>query len=328
MSVIILPVDGVAEGAQNTRNAWSAFWANGTTRNLGSQSGMVAGAMSNIAASKTTWAVGVGTYVIDPAVTLIQSPYIIAITAAVTGTMTAAHATLTRKDILYLTANDDPIDSSGLKSGTVTYDTGTAASTPAADSPPTGSLLLATITVPSAANGGVPVVVFNNQFVVATGGLLPIGSASQRDALIVSPYDGYPIYRLDINATQVYNGTGWDTWYPSYALTTAYGSGVPASGNAYNTAKPVYEATVLGDAISDSNGLLTISTTVLGASSLLGAFPVPTLGSVSGAVDCRLVFRPAETTVSSVVIQARAIGSSAGLGNSHIAFAVLIKYQV
>lgn len=91
-----------------------------------------------------------------------------------TGTVTAAHATLDRIDLVYLRVWDNTVDSSGLAKADVVYLAGTPATTPLAPVP-SGTLIylpLATISVPSVSHGGSPAVTDARPCAVAPGGIL------------------------------------------------------------------------------------------------------------------------------------------------------------
>jgi hypothetical protein len=90
----------------------------------------------------------------------------------------------------------------------VNYLAGTAANTPAAPTLPARSFLVATINVPKSGSGS-PTVTFNAQYFVASGGILPVMTQSERDGL--TPYAGMPISRLDLPGapTQTYDGSAW-----------------------------------------------------------------------------------------------------------------------
>jgi len=217
MTITCLPIDvsagSPAYTAQNTRQAFSGLVAGGTARPIGAQSGLVAGHAPTITASSTTWSVGIGAYIVDPAFTTTQSPYFVANDAAVTGSMTAAHATLNRYDILYLQVNDTAIDSSGSRNATINYLAGTAASTPLIPTLPARSIMLAYILVPFS-GGGSPVVTLYQRYAVASGGVLPVIAQADRDSIILAPYEGYTIYRQDTNSLECWNGSAWDQVSP------------------------------------------------------------------------------------------------------------------
>lgn len=90
--------------------------------------------------------------------------------------------------------------------------TGVAASSPAVPSTPANSMVIAKVAV---AAGATSIVTANitdvRPFMAATGGLIPIRTQADRDALL-NLYDGYPVYRMDNNQIEIYNGSTWDAF--------------------------------------------------------------------------------------------------------------------
>jgi hypothetical protein len=114
-----------------------------------------------------------------------------------------------------------------------------------APTPDPRSFLVATINVPKS-GGGSPTVVFNAQYFVASGAVLPVMSQAERDSL--TPYDGFRVMRMDTPARyiQTWNGTAWDgpgTITPA-ALTIKSGWSTRGAGfatpGAYRSAGRVY----------------------------------------------------------------------------------------
>lgn len=147
-----------------------------------------------------------GNAVVDPGLTTTQGPYRVSVAADFTGTLTAAHATLDRKDITVLRVYDNTEDSSGSRTGVVEYIAGTASGTPVEPSVPAGSFRLATIDVPHS-GGGSPVVTLNFPWTVAAGGTLPVRNQTERDAIV--GFDGFSVYRQDRDWVEIYDGAAW-----------------------------------------------------------------------------------------------------------------------
>lgn len=213
MTITCLPIDASAGApaytAQNTRQAFSSLLFNGTARPLGSQSGAVPGRVPTVTASSTLWSVGAGAFVVDPAFTVTQGPYLVSIDAAVTGSMTAANASLARIDALDLQISDTAIDSSGARQASIVPVTGAPAASPVAPAYSARSVRIAVINVP-ASGGGSPTVTMFPQYAVASGAILPINSAATRDAVITNPSAGMAVYRLDTGNVELYEfGNGW-----------------------------------------------------------------------------------------------------------------------
>jgi hypothetical protein len=132
------------------------------------------------------------------------------------GVYTAAHATLTRIDLVYLRVWDSSVDSSGLFKGDVVYLAGTPSASPVAPTP-AGTVIyvpLATITVLSVAAGSTASVsTVVRPYAVAPGGILPASSAPT--GLYVGQYydDGTGLLR--------WNGTNWRQVNPYTPLSQA-----------------------------------------------------------------------------------------------------------
>jgi hypothetical protein len=88
--------------------------------------------------------------------------------AAITGAMTAAHATLARVDILWMRVDDPPEDGTSVPAVVGGYTAGTAASTPAAPATPARCMVLGWVNVP-ASGGGSPTVTWVAPILVAPG---------------------------------------------------------------------------------------------------------------------------------------------------------------
>lgn len=151
-----------------------------------------------------------------------QGTYRAALPTAWTGTLQAAHATLSRIDLVYLRVWDNAVDGSGLTQADVVYLPGTASSTPVAPTPAGTQIgfYLATINVPPSGGGSPSVSLSVRPTTVAPGGILPSSVAP------TSPYLG----QYYDNGTDLlrYNGSTWDTYVkadsPSWTTPTL-GSG-------------------------------------------------------------------------------------------------------
>lgn len=154
----------------------------------------------------STITVRAGNAVVDPGLTTTQGPYRVSVAADFTGTLTAAHATLDRKDITILRVYDNTEDGSGSRTGVIEYIAGTASGSPVEPSVPTGSFRLATIDVPHS-GGGSPVVTLNFPWTVAAGAILPVRNQSERDA--ISAFDGFAVWRQDRDWVEIYDGAAW-----------------------------------------------------------------------------------------------------------------------
>lgn len=210
MTITFLQPDGVAVTAQQERQAKAALYGGGAGRPLGGRSGFRVDTASTIlTATSTTWTLLPCSAMIDPGAATHQGMYGWASDQNVTGAVTAADATYTRKDIVYIQVNDSSAgDGSGATTAPVLYLAGTPSATPEAPTLPARSFLVGTITVP-ASGGGSPTVVLNPARFVAAGGILPVYSVAERDALV--KHDGLAIRRMDLTGrpTETWNGADW-----------------------------------------------------------------------------------------------------------------------
>lgn len=147
-------------------------------------------------------------------------------------TLTAAHATLSRIDLVYLRVWDSSVDASGLNQADAVYLAGTAASSPVAPTPAGTQIYipLATISVPPSGGGSATVSTSVLPFTVAPGGILPSATAP------TNPYTG----QYYDNGTDLlrWNGSGWDTFqkvtsvgWTTPTLATGYAHDGNGNGN-------------------------------------------------------------------------------------------------
>lgn len=138
------------------------------------------------------------------------------------GTLTAAHATLDRIDLVYLRVWDTSVDASGLNKGDIVYLAGTPSSTPAAPVPSGTQIYmqLATITVPHSGGGSPSVSTSVRPYTAAPGGILVSSTAPS------TPYTGQ-YYDNGTNLLR-YNGSSWDTYQK--VITTSWTQPTLATG--------------------------------------------------------------------------------------------------
>lgn len=119
------------------------------------------------------------------------------------GTLTAAHATLDRIDLVYVRVWDNAVDASGLAKGDIVYLAGTPSSTPVAPTPAGTQIYmpLATISVPHTGAGSPSVSTSVRPVTVAPGGILPSSTAPS------APYVGQ--YWDDGTGLKRWNGSAW-----------------------------------------------------------------------------------------------------------------------
>ncbi|MFF1547162.1 hypothetical protein [Streptomyces sp. NPDC058291] len=139
------------------------------------------------------------------------------------GTLTAAHATLPRIDLVYLRVWDNSVDSSGLNKADIVYLAGTAAASPVAPTPAGTQIYmpLATVNVPFSGNGSPTVSTAVRPTTVAPGGILPSTTAPS------TPYNGQ--YWDDGTSLRRWNGSAWRTVSPLTPQITAQVNQPPTS---------------------------------------------------------------------------------------------------
>lgn len=206
-------IDGVALDAYRLRRGDSVLTMhNGNA--LGARSGVIPGAGGfNVSLAGSTINIGSGIALVYQSG---QGVYRAAMTSSSTATLNAAHATLSRIDLVYLRVWDNSVDASGLNTADVVYLAGTAASSPVAPTPAGTQIYmpLANITVPPSGGGSPTVSQAVLPVTVAPGGILPSSTAPP------SPYTGQ--YYDDGTNLLRYNGSSWDTYFKVPGAWTAY----------------------------------------------------------------------------------------------------------
>ncbi|MFJ3878075.1 hypothetical protein ACIPW5_11505 [Streptomyces sp. NPDC090077] len=141
-----------------------------------------------------------------------QGVYRAQLAATSPGTLSAAHASFTRIDLVYLRVWDTTVDSSGLSKADTVYLAGTPSGSPVAPTPGGTEIYipLATITVPSTGGGGTGAATVSStvrQVTVAPGGILPVTSAT--DIAISGTYTGQTRYNTVRGTIETWNGSAW-----------------------------------------------------------------------------------------------------------------------
>lgn len=205
------PIDASAGAPSYTaaegRQLFSAYLQNTTADGFGVRAGRRPGAgMVATCPTSTTYQVTPGAYIAYPRFSATQGPYLCQFGANETGSVTAAHASLPRKDILYVSVDDASAgDGSGNRRAQVLYLAGTPNASPVAPAVPARGNLLATITVPQS-GGGSPSVVMGPMG-VAAGGVLPVADPTDRTSL--TGYAGLRVYEISTGREWTHNGSGW-----------------------------------------------------------------------------------------------------------------------
>lgn len=241
MTITFLQPDGVAIPAQAARQGSAALYGGGAGRPLGGRSGFRVDTQSSVlTVTSTTWTLGPCAAMIDPGFATAQGMYGWASDANISGSITASDATNTRIDIVYIQVNDSSAgDGSGAKSANVSYLAGTPSATPVAPALPARSFLVGTITVPKTGAGS-PTVALNSARFVTAGGVLPVYTQAERDAL--SGFDGLAVRRMDIASrpTETWDGSKWLAYTTGAA---SLPSGYQAYGGSYGVPTWVKEPT-------------------------------------------------------------------------------------
>jgi hypothetical protein len=294
-----------AYSAQNERQNMASLYGGGGGVTLAARSGFRVGTPSTIlSATSTTWTLLPCSAVISPGAATAQGSYRWSADANVTGAVTAADATYTRKDIVYIQVNDSSSgDGSGALTAPVSYLAGTPASSPVAPTLPARSFLVGTITVPQT-GGGSPSVVLNPAVFVAAGARLPIASVGERTLL--TPYVGMEILRTDLTQVSAsgvverWNGSNWDHFghveftsaTNTAAQNTAWGMGVftrdatPSTDAAFVTINATDKLQVRDAGLYSITQLIAFTTTISGISwaSVDGSYTVNLGGGLQNFV--------------------------------------------
>lgn len=140
-----------------------------------------------------------------------QGVYGVSLSSGGSHTLTAAHATLARVDLVYLRVWDNSVDASGLNKADSVYLAGTASASPVAPTPAGTQIYLplATISVPASGGGSPSVSQTVLPKTVAPGGIVP-------DAAAAGLYTGQ--YRDNGTTLERYNGSAWRTMGPATPL--------------------------------------------------------------------------------------------------------------
>jgi hypothetical protein len=254
-----------------------------------------------------------GTITVTPGACLVhgvsaatQGAYWWALDVSWTQSLTAAHATLGRKDLVYVRVRDSDVDTSGAKDTAPVYLAGTASSTPAAPTPAAGTsyLPLAVITVPSVASGQSPSVDMSMRpYTVAAGGILPVANQTERDA-IAGKYAGLTVFRIDTGTMERWGGSAWRDVVERHSVIVAKSGTFALNSGSYIPL--VWDSAVTTDSSMWSSGQGSrMVAPVAGLYVVSGGYNWP-----SGAVECRV----AVNINGSQVWQGQLLTSSPGAG--------------
>lgn len=141
-----------------------------------------------------------------------QGVYRTQLAATSPGTLSAANASFSRIDLVYLRVWDTSVDSTGLRKADTVYLAGTASASPVAPTPGATEIYipLATITVPSTGGGGTGAATVSSavrQLTVAPGGILPVSTAA--DIAASGLYAGQVRYNTVSGGLEIWTGSAW-----------------------------------------------------------------------------------------------------------------------
>jgi len=258
MTMHAIGLTSLSNTAKDFRNDMSAILGGATTaRPTGARSGVRPGTpVTTVSLVAFAGTVKPHSGIMDVQTSAVAGPYWYSVTANETFTVSAAHATLPRIDIVTVRINDNVEDSSGLETATVQYKAGTAGAVPVAPSPATTrELIIATIAVP-ASGGGNPVVSWVAPYSVAAGGRVFVRNVTERAALVAA----YPattenpveVWRKDagtglerestvdnVNWLTTFSGTPWTAYTPVLTGSGGNPTGYTAAGRYAVTGKTV-----------------------------------------------------------------------------------------
>lgn len=221
--------NGVAYAASDERLLSSGLWMPGaSTAPFSARAGRRVngtGLSVSVGGAPEAWTVTPGWGVIYDAAYAAQGPFNFEIPAAKTANMPARPATgLSRIDLIVARIYDTDIGVGAVKEVKIELVPGDAASPATAPAIPALSLVLATLSVPAA---GAITVTQSTQRTVAAGGILPVATTAERDAL-PNPWRGLVVDNAQTGRIEHFNGTAWkqlrevdDTGWLDNALTAA-----------------------------------------------------------------------------------------------------------
>lgn len=182
----------------------------GEADRLGARQGVRPGAPA-VSLAGTTITVHDVPVVVYPGLTSISGPYRAALLATAFE-HDPPDGTNPRKDIVVAQVQDHDEDSSGQRRARPFYVAGTPGATPTEPALPAGSFRLATITVPQSGGGGATLD-YNTPFAVASGGVLPVRSASELPT--DGRYEGLYVDVADEDALYRWSGSAWQKVAPA-----------------------------------------------------------------------------------------------------------------
>lgn len=314
MDAVMMMANGTAGGAragQRPGDTGLAVTLSGTTVNVSAGAG-------------SAWRTGQGLYRYQLAAT---SP----------GSLAAAHASLTRIDLVYVRVWDNSVDSSGFNKADTVYLAGTAGSgvapTPGATEIYT---VLATITVPSTAGGGTGAATVSTtarNVTVAPGGILPVTSST--DIATSGYYTGQARYNTVRGVLEFWSGSAWVAQGDWVAYTPTWGGGLATLGSSISRGRWTrignrVEITAslswgTGSTMNSSNVTASLPTTAATATGLVWQGTGYYFDAVNPFHPLMPVIASAGTTLSLYALRQSDLGyqSPGGLGYSWVSGALM-----
>jgi len=243
MTLHVYPIRALSNTARATRGAMSLPLFGATAaRPLGARSGVRYGTpVTTVSLVAFAGTVKPHAGVMDVQTSAEAGGYWYAVTANETFTVAAAHATLARVDLVTIRIDDPDEDGTGTPGAFVVYKANPSAGTglpPAATT--TREMAIAYINVP-ASGGGSPTVSWVAPTAVAAGGIVPVRTTTERDAMQTA-YPGTTdapliVWRKDAASFEYNDGTGWKAFggaaRPANAAALAAITGMVTGDKAY-----------------------------------------------------------------------------------------------
>ena len=168
-----------------------------------------AGLQASVGGSPEAVTVTAGAGLVSPAAGS-TGGYAFAIPASVSVVLPARPSTgLSRIDLVVARIYDVDESVGSTREVKIEHVPGTPSGSPSAPATPSLSLVLATLNVPSS---GTISVTQSTTRTVAAGGVLPVATTAERDAL--TPYAGLVVHNAQAGGLQVHDGTAWRTVTP------------------------------------------------------------------------------------------------------------------
>lgn len=168
-------------------------------------------------------------------------------------------------------------------------------------------------------------------FSVALGGILPVASQAQQDAL-TGTYDGLKIWRTDLKAWMTHDGTGWrrwDTQWNSFSPTWTSTGTAPALGNGTLTGEYMYR----GRELVYQGRLLAGSSTTFGTGEWRMSVPVnaASINHACGSAfyhDFGTTYWPGVCAMQPGVDKLNFVGSASGQVANNVPFTWAVSDQL